>query len=122
MIIKNWPHSARQRTKRVGHCDATLCDMLETNGMSDTHYSAHVRISKGSRCKWSQKKTIIEEWNAAYSATTPALALIARLCLFFLRQCAPRCVMEHNAIALPLTPRSDNFMATLQQLCDDCIE
>lgn len=68
------------------------------------------------------RKPKSEENNAPYSATAPALALIARLGLLFFCQCSPRGVMKHDAITLPLTPRGDNLIATFQQLCDDSIE
>jgi hypothetical protein len=90
--------------------------------MDDANYNAHIHINKEPRCEQSQKKQIIVESDTAYLATAPALALIARLRFFFFRQCSPRCVVEHNAIALPLTPRSDNLIATLQQLGNDYIE
>ena len=59
IILKSWSskigHTGScQRTKRVTIADATRCDMLDIDGMSDAHYNAHVHINKEPCCEQSQ--------------------------------------------------------------------
>jgi hypothetical protein len=59
IILESWSsrigRAGCQSTKRVTIADATRCDMLGIDGMSDAHYSAHVYTNKEPRCERSQK-------------------------------------------------------------------